>query len=586
MNTRFFLRITSSLLLSVFIISCLHINDDNEDEEESKPDETTVDTTTGNAEPHEDPADYVWDSSSENIITLHGSSITVSGSGASANGSVLTITAAGNYNISGSLTNGQIIVNTEETEIVRLIFNGIDVSCSNSAPVNIKKAGKVIIILPENTNNYLADGTSYTFDSSSDDEPNAALFSKSALSIYGNGSLTVNGNYNDGITGKDGLIITAGTISVTANDDGIRGKDYLIIKSGTFNLTTGGDGLKSDNETNAAKGYISVESATVTITSGTDAMQAVTDILIASGTFNLKSGGGSSSSISSLISAKGLKAEISIIIDYGDFIINSADDGLHSGGSLVINNGNITISSRDDGIHADGAIVINGGNIEITKSYEGIEGPSITVNSGNLSIASSDDGFNATSGRGGESNDGSYLNLYGGNIVVNASGGDGIDSNGNMRMTAGTVLVHGPSGSVEVGMDVNGNIDVTGGTLIISGTGSNMTEAPNTSTSQYSVLIFFTSSRAAGTLFHLQDTNGNEIVTFQPIRSYSSMVVSSPALTKGTSYQIYTGGTHTGTVEDGLYSGGTYSGGILYGSFTISATLTKVGSSSGGTGGR
>lgn len=188
---------------------------------------------TGN---HEDVADYEWDSSKEINISLKDNAIVIDSTGATDNGSKVTITNAGTYNITGSLTNGQIIVNTSSEETVRLILNEVNIACSSSAPINIQKAEKVILVLPENKSNTLTDGSTYVYDDATEMEPNAAVFSKSDLTVYGNGNLTIKANFNDGIASKDGVIIHSGNINITAKDDGIRGKDYLIVHNGDITI--------------------------------------------------------------------------------------------------------------------------------------------------------------------------------------------------------------------------------------------------------------------------------------------------------------------------------------------------------------
>lgn len=563
-----------------------------------KDDTTTNNTTTvvtednideaddNNETDFEESGDYTWDISTEVTITLNGSSITIDGEGATASGSVLTISSVGNYNISGTLDDGQIIVNTEEEGMVRLILNSATITCSNSAPVYIKKADKTVLILTAGTANYLTDGSNYVFESSDDDEPNATLFSKDNLSIYGEGSLTIDANYNDAITSKDGLIINSGTITINSVDDGIRGKDFLIVKSGTINISSAGDGLKSDNEDDAACGYISIESGDITIISATDGMQAETDILVTSGNISITSGGGSSKTVSSSVSAKGIKSGVQFIIEGGTLNISSADDALHTNGNLTINSGTLTLSSGDDGMHAESTIDINGADITISKSVEGVEAAIINVNDGTISVVSSDDGFNATNSTitgGTESDDGSELNIYGGYILVSASA-DGLDSNGSFEMTGGTVVVYGSSSQMENGIDVNGAIQVNGGELIVAEpSSSTSTETPSTGSSQYSVMVYFSSTQSASSLFHIQDASGEEVVTFKLSKSYYSILYSSAVFTSGSTYYIYTGGEYTnGDEVNGFYSGGTYSGGTQYSSFTISAKVTKVGSSQGG----
>ncbi len=583
----FFLMISS---LIVTLASCER-DDDITSEDETTTEDTISEADENNDSDFEESGDYSWDTSTEVNIIFNGSSITVEGDGATVSGSIVTVSSVGNYNISGTLDDGQLIVNTDDEGIVRLILNSTNMTCSNSAPIFVENADKTVVVLTAGTENYLTDGSSYVYDSSDEDEPNATLFSKDNLSIYGEGSLTIDANYNDGITSKDGLVINSGTITVTSVDDGIRGKDFLIVKGGSISVTAGGDGFKSDNDEDTSCGYISIEAAEIQITSSGDAMQAETDVLISSGTIDVKSGGGSSYSVSSTSSAKGIKAGVQFIIEGGTLDINSSDDALHSNESITINDGTITVSAGDDGIHADSSIEINGGDITISKSVEGIESFNITVNDGSISVVSSDDGFNATKGTtngGSESDDGSKLIINGGYIVVSASA-DGLDSNGSFKMTGGSVVIYGASSQMENGLDVNGDINVVGGELIVSQpSSSSSTETPNTSSSQYSVLIYFTSTQSSSSLFHIQDADGNDIITFKSNKSYYSMLFSSSEFKSGSTYYIYTGGSYSGGDEiNGVYSGGTYSAGTQYSSFTISSRVTQVGSGgSSGPGGR
>lgn len=558
-------------------------------------DDELINNTTG----YEEAADYIWDISEVIEIKLNGTSITENSDGVTSDDGNVTITTAGTYRITGTLTNGQIIVNTADENIVRLIFNGVNISCSSSAPVFVKNATKVMIVLADNTGNFLTDGTSYVVDS--DNEPNAVIFSKSYLSFYGNGSLTVTGNYADGITGKDGLVIKSGTINVNAADDGIRGKDYLIIKDGNITINAGGDGLKSDNEENTDYGYISIETGIFNIIASGDGMDAQTNLKISDGTFTITTGGGAPATIGSTgtpggpggggpggpgssgggysgtVSAKALKAKVNLTIEKGSFIINSADDAIHSNNSVTISGGNISIASGDDAIHAEISITISDEIINISKCYEGIESASITVNSGYLNLVSTDDGFNATKGQATEANDGSCVYINGGIIVVNSSTGDGLDSNGSVVMTAGTVIVQGPKSAPEVGFDINGTFNISGGLLIGTGPNSgNMIEATSTASAQYAVKATITSTLSSSTLFHIQDSNGNDVVTFSPVRAIYYVVFSSPDLISGSTYSIYTGGSSTGTNTNGIYSGGTYSGGTLKKSFTVTGKVTNV----------
>jgi len=555
-------------------------------------DNTKIDNITG----YEDSADYVWDNSEITDIALNGNSVTENSDAVSSDGGKVTITSAGTYRISGTLTNGQIIISTADENIVRLILDEVNINCNTSSPVFVKNATKVMIVLADKTQNILSDGTTYVLDS--DNEPNATIFSKSYLSFFGTGSLSVKGNYADGITSKDGLVIKSGTINVTSADDGIRGKDYLIVRDGNVTINSGGDGLKADNDTDADYGYINIETGVFNIVSSTDGIAAQTYLTIKDGSYTITTGGGAATTsttsatpsgpggggpgnsgggYSGTISEKAIKAKGILTIEKGTFIINSADDAIHSNSSVIISGGDISISSGDDAIHAETSITISNEILNITKCYEGIESASISVNSGTLSLASTDDGFNATKGQATEADDGSCLYINGGNILVNSTSGDGLDSNGSVIMTAGTVIVHGPQSSPEVGFDVNGTFNISGGLLLGTGPNSgNMIEATSTSSQQYALKATISSSLSASTLFHIEDSKGNNIVTYKPIRSLYYVVFSSPELLSGLTYSIYTGGLSTGAYSGGIFTGGTYSGGSLRKSFTLTGKVTNI----------
>ncbi len=581
-------KILFLLTLSVTIFwACSKDSELDEIEEEINNSESNVsDVNSENSADHETAADYTWDSSSVLSVTLNGTTITENAPGAAVSGSKLTITSAGNYSFSGTLTDGQIVVNTTDAATVRLILNGVDIHSSTSASIYIKSAKKVVVVLADGTQNTLTDGTSYTYDVVADQEPNACLFSKSDLSIFGNGQLTVTGNFGDAISGKDGLIIKSGTLAVTAADDGIRGKDYLVVKSGTLTVNAKGDGLKSDNVDDATKGYISVDSGTVTVVSTGDAIAAETDVLIKSGQFNLTSGGGSSKTASAAVSSKGIKAGVTLIIDNGTFGINSSDDALHSNSSVAVNGGTFSISTADDGIHAETALGISGGNILIAKSYEGLESKVITINKGEIRLTASDDGVNCADGTssggapggfpggGGITSGSCYLYINGGYLFVNAAG-DGIDINGSVVMTDGTLIVNGPTENMNGPLDYDGTFKISGGSVLAVGS-SGMAMIPGTTSTQYSVLLNLSSAKAAGTLARFQTSEGKELFTFAPTKKYQSIAYSSATISNGMVIDVYFGGISSGTLADGLYTGGTYTGGTKYTSITVSGVATKV----------
>ncbi|MBN1513474.1 MAG: carbohydrate-binding domain-containing protein [Phycisphaerae bacterium] len=516
----------------------------------------------------------------ETEIILNGTSITVNGDGVTVDGTRATITSEGSYTITGTLTDGQIVVNTADAGPVRMLLNGVSISNSTSAPVYVLSAASTEVVLVDQTTNILSDATTYVYENPEDDEPNAALFSKDTLIISGTGSLTVFGNYNDAIGSKDELIITGGTLNVMAVDDGIRGKDYLRIQDGDIIVTAGGDALKSDNADDAELGYIAIQNGSLDITSGGDGIAAETDVTITGGDITITSGGGHTATISEDLSAKGIKGLASVLIEGGTFVLDCADDAVHSNDTVTIESGTFNVATGDDAFHSDLVMVINGGTIVVTQSYEGIESADITINDGNIHVTSSDDGINGAGGADGSGGwpppaGDHYLYIHGGYIVVNAAG-DGIDVNGYVVMTGGTVIVHGPTVDFNSAIDYDRTFNISGGILVAAGS-AQMAQAPSTTSTQRSVKINYNANKAAGTLAHIQTTaGGTYVVTFAPAKPYRSLVVSCPAFVAGTSCELYRGGSSTGVVTDGLYQGGTYSGGTKTNTFTTNNIVTNV----------
>ncbi len=526
-------------------------------------------------------------------IILDSKKITVNGSGVLVSGSTATITSSGTFSLSGKLDDGQIIVDSDAKETVTLILNGVNMACSNSSPLYVVQADKVIITIAEGTENFISDGAAYTFPDSNTNEPNAAIFSKDDLTINGSGILNVEGNFNDGIGGKDKIKIESGTLVVSSKDDGIRSKDYLNIKGGKITVTANGDGLKSDNEKDSSKGNITIADGTINITAGGDAIQAASDILIKGGDFVLNAGVGSVQNNGTYTSGKGLNSGDSLTISGKTFNIKAKDDAIHSNNVLTIESGSFTIETNDDGIHADTLLVVNGGNINILSSYEGVESRVVRINGGEIVLNSSDDGFSIASGGGrqmgwgrggGGSGGNNFLYITGGYIYINSSG-DGVDSNGSVEMTDGTLIISGPTASMNGALDYDGSFKISGGLIVAAGS-SGMAQIPGTSSTQNSVLVYLDSEQKGGTTFNLQTSKGEDIISFIPQKLYQSVAISSPDIKNGTEYTVYVGGSSSGQEKNGLYEGGKYSPGARQASFTVSNVYTTVGSGGRGFGGR
>ncbi len=398
-------------------------------------------------------------------IILNGDSITVIGSGVTVSGTTATITAQGEYTVSGTLNDGRLIVDTADGGVVAITLNGASLTSTTNAPLAVMNAGYAVVTPAAGTTNTLTDPAAYVFEPGVD-EPNACLFSKTSMTIGGAGELIVHGNYNDAIASKDSLLITGGTITATAYDDGIRGKDALEIQGGTVTVTSGGDGLKADNADGPGLGVVTISGGVLSITSGGDAIAAETDAVIHGGNFTILSGGGSNVTPPAELSCKGVKGNAGVVISGGTFNIDAADDGVHSNGGVTISSpAALTIATHDDAVHADALVRVVSGSITITKSFEGIEGADITIEDGTIGIVSSDDAITADNA----------VVISGGGFTILSGGGHNvtIPSTASAKAIKGlaSVTISGGTFSIDAaddGIHSNNAVTVSGGTLTIA----------------------------------------------------------------------------------------------------------------------
>ena len=564
-------RILSIIISAALMAGCLTACGENGTTPGgSTTDENTATTVTGGettVTTPELPVDVeAPDMTDATAISLSGETATVTGSGAEVTDGVVTITAGGTYVVTGTMTEGRIIVNAPKEEVT-LVLQNASVTCSTGSPLYVYKSKTTTIYLPEGTASTLTDGAGYTFNdsysSAEEDEPNACLYSKSDLIIAGTGSLTVKANYNNGITGKDTLLIEKATVTVTAANHGINGKDSLTVKNAAVTVTGGGDALRSTNDSDSTLGYIVIADSTLNLSAGEDVIQAETTLTISGGTATVTTAGGAGGTISSDASAKGLKAGVKLAVTGGTFELNCCDDAIHANGDVTISGGSFTIATGDDGIHADDTLTISGGTINITRSYEGLEGAAVNITGGNISLVASDDGINAAggsdqSGFGGFFMDqfggtGEYfINISGGIINIDASG-DGIDSNGDINISGGELYISGPTSNGDGAIDCDGNATITGGIVVAAGS-NGMAENFGNASTQGSMLVNLSGS--AGQTITLKDSDGNVLVSYTPTKSYGCAVISAPGIVQGGTYTVTAGsGSTTVTMTSLIYGG-------------------------------
>lgn len=350
-------------------------------------------------------------------ITLKdtGASISSSSSGVSIEPGVVTITEAGTYTITGAYQ-GQLVVDAGDDAQVTLIFDDVSIDNAAGPAVLLSSADGVEVQLAAGSQNSISDAATYAEDADED----AALFSHVDLNITGDGSLEVTGNGSDGIASKDDLVITGGSLTVTAADDGLRGKDALVITGGDVDVTSIGDGLKTTNEDEADRGYFLISDGNVTIEAGDDGIDVISDALFSGGTVTVTG------------SVEGVEAQ-NILVGGGILDVTSSDDGL-----------NATVGSTTTEETADAATAAPG--------------------AGQMGGASMGD-------------DGSNLVLYGGTVTIDAQG-DGIDSNGNLTISGGEITVFGTSSGGNGAFDVNGTFTLSGGDVLALSAGQ-MEQTPS-----------------------------------------------------------------------------------------------------------
>lgn len=470
------------------------------------------------------------------------SGVTVTGGGIQVNGTTITVTAEGTYILSGDCKNGAIVVNAPKDHKIQLVLNGLNLTAKSGAPLHISQADKVFVTLADGSVNTLSDT-----GASSDTSVDGAIFSKEDLTINGNGALTVNGNYKHGIVSKDDLVITGGTVSVSAASTGMDGKDCVKITGGTVTVNAKKNGIRSTNEEDAALGYVWIGGGTVSVDAGNDGLECISNLKLDGGSITVKTGGGSGRKLSSnASSAKGLKCDGDILVSGGTFSLDTADDAIHASGNIYLQSGTLSIKTGDDAIHADAALEISGSITDIVKSYEGLEATDLRITGGVTAILSSEDGINAAGGNdnnspwngrpGGDRFAGSSatVEISGGYLFINASG-DGIDSNGTIAISGGTVLISGPTNNGNGALDYDGQCSVTGGVLIACGAAG---MAQNVSDGTQGALMTNTTAQPAGTTIALCNADGVAIVAFTSPKTFNNVVISAPGVLEGETYTL------------------------------------------------
>ena len=530
--------------------------------------------------------DDSYDAVSAETIELADGGSTSTAAAVSVEGDIVTVTGAGTYVVSGTLSNGSLVVDADDDD-VHLVLDGVTISSETSAALLVRSAGNVYVTLAAGTDNTLS--TTGSYDDSDEDGVDAAVFAKDDLTLNGSGSLTAFSAEGHGILSKDDLAITGGTYRVEAAKRALSGNDSVRILDGTFDLVSGTDAIHAENTDDETRGYVCIEGGEFSITSAGDGISASSTTQIDGGTFLIVTGDGAGEVASassaqgeasptgtfgsagetdnaqstdadadSETSQKAVKADGDVVIRGGTLSVDAADDAIHANGNVWVADGSFELSTGDDAIHADGQTAISGGDIVVPQSVEGVEGQTVLITGGTTDIVSSDDGLNAASssddvvGAASVTADSScVIAITGGEITIDA-GGDGIDSNGSILVTGGSTVVYGPESGEDGAIDYEIDATIDGGTVIAFGQAA-MAQGFGSESTQASALV--TVSASAGSTVVLEDASGAELLSATAAKAATSVVVSCPDMEADGTYALVIDGSRTEFSLDGVTYG-------------------------------
>ena len=483
---------------------------------------STSNTAAGqtlDAQTHYTNEDLTWDSSGEKTIDLANPTAT---DGVSVENGTITITSGGTYRLSGEYS-GQVKIEAAKTDTVRLVLDNAKITNSTGAAINVVSAAEAIIYTAAGTTNTVADEANYT--ATGDDDPDAAIYSTANLTLTGEGSLSVEGAYEEGIHTTGGLVIASGTLEVNAANTGIKGKDYVDITGGIVNVTAAQDGIKSTNTDDESMGFTRLSAGSVTVSAGDDGLKAPHALEISGGTLNIEK------------SNEGIEAQYINILD-GDVTVNSTDDGINAS---LKDSSSDTSSDTTSGTATTGQQTQQNQNGQVQQAPAGggaAPGGSQGSTGQNQNMPQPPTDGTMPGGGGGtfEVVD-AAINISGGTVTVNAEG-DGIDSNGTATFSGGTVTVNGPVAGGNNALDSNGDLLLNGGT-VTAGSTADMFEAPSSASTSGYLKITDSSALTQGSTVQVTDSSGTVVANYKITTSGVQLVlVSNKNIVKGQSYTV------------------------------------------------
>lgn len=585
--------------------------------------------------------DASYDASSATVITLSGDSASVQGAGAQASAAGVVISSAGTYIVSGELTDGQLLVDAGDDDKVQLVLAGATIHNEDGPAIYVRNADKCFVILDAGTENNLSDGASYVLEDDSD-EPYATLFSRCDLTLNGSGTLNVTSAYRHAVCSKDDLIVTSGTYNISAVEDGLRGRDSVKIRDGVFDIEAGGDGIKSNKDDDPVKGFVSIDGGTFDIQAGDDAVQGKTLVRLAGGSLTVAANDDAfhsdlemhllGSAIEVSAGDDAFHAETKLTVDDGTMNVTSCNEG-YEAEKVYVNGGDTHIVASDDGVNASAADLSDDADADTVSSTlpnggtpgapgqgggpaaggqapagarQGGQAPGAAAQQGGQapdaagaqqggSVPELPAGDNAGGAGGatdpgqqggdpvagagvGQADSSCLIQINGGYLVVD-SVGDAIDSNGNVEVTGGVLLVSGPTSDGDGAFDYDGSATISGGTVLMVGS-TGMAQSFTGGTQAFAMT---SASGEAGESVCVVDGSGNVVVSLTATKRFGMVLTSSAAFAEGGEYALVIGGEVANANADGYTDSSTVSGGSET-AITASCTASAGMGSAGGLG--
>ena len=478
-----------------------------------------------------------YDETTAAAITLSGSAASCDSDAVTIDGSTITITDEGTYLLSGTLDDGMVIVDAEDTDKIQLVLNGTSIHCADCAALYVRQADKVFVTTAADTQNMLSGGD--TFTPLDENNIDGVIFSKSDLTLNGLGTLTIDSPAGHGVVTKDDLAVTSGTYAITAAEQGLSGKDSVRIADGTFTLTTGKDAIQSDNTEDTDKGFVYLAGGTFTITAEGDGLSASSWMQVDDATCTITTGGGSAN---------------------GETHVSDTVPGGMGGGKGE------RMPQMDGSTAPDGSTQPPEPPTGETPPDDMQPPADMPQNAAPSDSAAASDTAAATTTDTADSTDasttdtvstkglkaGTALTILGGDFTLDCAD-DAFHSNGDLTVSGGTVYVSTKDGSADSALDYNGNASITGGTLIGAGS-SGMAQNFGENSTQGAILLTV-DAQAAGSTVSISDSAGNVLASWDAPQAFSSVVISCPGLEADGTYTVTTGTSSTEVTLDGLLYG-------------------------------